>query len=348
MLLSRWKDLFSKNFYKKSETFSGGSSFGFFVFWNFVFTIVATIGLIGLMVFGSNKLVEVFSDDFAEFRVAYNGENLIVEGLPQPFVLSEFLESDPAKYDFLPEEFIEGFQQGLNEGLSEVERSDETMSDIEIVVDANNTLYESYDEIAEDKMGAYFFGKELVYVDPNMYEKFQNGDLNFEDLGLPQESAQLSEEEFPKKVTLTYEEMGVEEFNFDKATVIDFWNNVDGKIIGFIGFVAFFMILFVLVVLRLITNVFWTLVSWAIVALIGYKTDFVSLYLANLNVLVLVTLIELILLFAFGGVVFSTLACIVVLAIIYGLGSVDKTVLQGDSVSVDEVVSPKIEGEKTK
>ena len=317
-LLDRWKDLFSRSFYKKSENYSGGSSFGFFVFWNLVLCLVLTVLVMGAAMRLSSSLVNKFEDDFLDFRIAFDGENLSVDGLPNPFILSEFLRGDDQGLEELFDDMmIESIREGVDEALWQAS-VEYNFAGVDFVLDTNGVLFESYEDISEEFAGVYLLKTEFVYVNPNLYEMVQSGEFSLEDLNLPEELKDAPMADFPVKIVTSYSETGMKEFEFDKDLVVNFWQKIDGWIIAGIGLGTFFLMVFLLIVLRSVTNIWWSLISWWIVALMGYKTDFGKVYQANLHLMVLITLIELVLIPVFLFVPFSTFGLVLIFSLIYG------------------------------
>jgi hypothetical protein len=222
---------------------------------------------------------------------------LSTKNLPDPFVLSKFLESDASEYNFgIDEEILKEFKQGFKEGLNEefeLNGQNFDSEDFEVVLDTKGELGITVDTIPQDKLGFYFLATEMIGFDPTGLE---NGE---------------------KFAVESYED--IEDFKFDKEYVIENWDKVSGKVNLFVGIFAFSAMIFLLVVLRFVTNFWWALLVMIVGGMMGQKFDYFEAYSVSMNYLVPITLIEIFGMFVFGWVPFLTFCMMLVFSIAHGM-----------------------------
>lgn len=302
MLLSRWKDIFSRDFWKRSKKITGGSALGFFTFWNFILSVLVTV-VLGVFLFGSTEFLEgLIDDNVNDFKVELSDGELTVEGLPDPFVLSEYLDDDSTLGVFKNEEFARGFNQGFKEEFVKELSSEELIIDgraydiskIDFIVDTKNERFEGIDSIDKNKDAFYFFKNSFVVVDTN------------------------PEAELPP-VEVTYEQAKFENFMFSRDSIEEFLNTIDGPVYAVILTVAFFAFLFMFIVLRLFTNLWWALIMMFMALIFGKKTTYSESYLVSLHYMVPITIIELFLVFT--PLAFTTLLLVVIFGCVHASSS---------------------------
>lgn len=299
MLLSRWKDIFSRDFWSKSKDYSGGSALGFFTFWNFIFATLATV-LLGVFLFGSAEFLEdLIDENVNDFKIELAAGELTLEGLPDPFVLSEYLNDDSTFGVIKNEEFARGFHEGFKEEfVKELSKEDIIINgkkfdpaNTEFVLDTKNEMFESVEAIDGSKDGFYFFKNSFVVVDTNP------------EAPLP-------------KVEVTYEQAQFDDFVFSRASIAEFLDTIDGPVLGILLVVGFFALIFMFIVFRLLTNLWWALIAMILALIFGKKVTYSESYLITLHYMVPITLIELFLLFT--PMIFTTLLLVVVFGAIHG------------------------------
>lgn len=299
-LFSRFKEIFSKDFWAKSKNISMSSSIGFFVFWMLVLSVIGSLLSMNRLNVITSELVDDFRRDFVEFEVKMEDGVLSTKNIPDPFVLSKFLEEDGAAgYDLgIDEEILQEFKQGFREGLSEEFKVDGQKiegEDLELVLDTKGELGLTVETIPQDKLGFYFLATEMIGFDPT---------------GL---------EDGEKFAVESYEE--IEDFKFDKEFVISNWDKISGKVNLIFGGIAFSAMIVLLILLRFVSNIWWGLLVVLVGSVMGHKFEFFEAYGVTLNYLVPVTLIELAIIFTFGWVPFLTLALMLVFAIGHGVSA---------------------------
>lgn len=297
-LFSRWKEIFSKDFWKKSKFMSLNSSVGFFAFWNFIFVILATVvSVFGLSMVASEGIDE-FRRDFVDFEIKLEDGILSTENLPDPFVFSEFMASENSGVEFdIDSEIIASFKEVFREVNNEnvkVNGRDFNLEDLEFVLDTEGVLGLNEAMIPTDKIGVYLFDDRYVVVDP---------------------SAVAEEEKFRVEM---YAESEMEDFTFDKEFLITEWDEVSGKVFTFVGFVLFglFFVMFVLV--RLVTNLVWAVLIMLFGKVFKFEWSYIEAYGVGLNYFVPVTLLEIMIVFGISWVPFMTVSLLLLFMIAHG------------------------------
>ncbi len=309
-LFSRFKEIFSKDFWKKGKFFTLGSSVGFFVFWGVILSVVGS--LLMVLSFGrmTSELSDDFRRDFVDFEVKLEDGVLSTRNVPDPFVLSEFLKEDGEaglldgqEYDFFEDsefnqEFLQGIREGMREGFEgEIKVDGRSMDaeDLEFVVDTEGVLGLTEESIPRDKVGFYFFGEQYIVTNP------------------------MAEVEGEGFVVESYEE--AEDFTFDKEFILDGWQGIEPMAMLFVGIGSFVILLGMIVFVRFITNFWWAFVIWGLGQMFGFKFDYFEAYGVGLNYLVPITFIEIVVGFFLGWIPFLTLGLMLVFGIAHGVGA---------------------------
>lgn len=294
-LFSRWKEIFSKDFWKKSKFMSLNSSVGFFAFWNFLFVILATV----VSIFGLSMLfsegVDDFRRDFVDFEIKLEDGILSTENLPDPFVFSEFIASENSREELgIDSKIIDNFEAGFREGFNNVNGREFTVEDLEFVLDTEGVLGLNEAVIPADKIGLYLLDDRYISVDP---------------------LAVAEEEKFRVEM---YADSEMEDFTFDKEFLITKWDEVSGKVFTFVGFVLFGLFFVMFVIVRLVTNLVWAALIMLFGKVFKFEWTYIEAYGVGLNYFVPVTLLEMLIVFGISWVPFMTVSLLLLFMIAHG------------------------------
>jgi hypothetical protein len=298
-LFSRWKEIFSKDFWKKSKFMSLNSSVGFFAFWNFLFVILITVvSVLGLSMLTSEG-IDDFRRDFVDFEVKLEDGILSTENLPDPFVFSEFMASENSGQEFgIDSEIIDSFKDGFREGFNnenvKINGREFTVEDLEFVLDTEGVLGLNESVIPTDKIGVYLFDDRYVAVDPSAVDE---------------------EERFEIEM---YADSEMEDFTFDKEFLITEWDKVSGKVFTFFGFVLFGFLFVTLVLVRLVTTLVWAALIMLFGKVFKFEWTYIEAYGVGLNYFVPVTLLEMLIVLGISWVPFMTVSLLLLFMIAHG------------------------------
>jgi predicted regulator of Ras-like GTPase activity (Roadblock/LC7/MglB family) len=269
-LFSRFKDVFSKDYWLKSKKHSIGSSIGFFTFWMVLISLVASIALVVSFNIFVKEGIDDFRRDFVDFEVKMEDGVLSTRNIPDPFVLNEFLDSENASSMFgLDEEMIDEFKAGFTEELV-IEGQQFEIDDIEVVIDTDNQLGLTADNLDMQKIGFYFLSDQFIVTDPTATV----------------ESEMLAIESYEN----------IDDFLFDKEYIIGQWDKYSTTIFLILFGFCFSFLVGMLLLVRFITALWWALVVWALGSMFNFKFDYFEAYGIALVYLVPITIIELALL----------------------------------------------------
>lgn len=298
-LFSRFKDFLSKDYWQKAKSHSISSSLGFFLFWMLIVCLVGSALATVNLNRGVNEVIDDFRRDFLDFEISMEDGVLSTRNLPDPFVLSEFLNAEEVPELFGLEEkaiaeFREGFRQGLSDELVVNGQSIEG-ENLEFVFDTTGDLGINVDTIDPNKLGFYFLAEEVIVTDPTA----------------------LNEDE--RIAVESYE--GAENFSFDKEAVISVWTeNARTILLVFFG-LMFGMFVGLYMLLRLITALVWAGLVWMVASLMNFEFDYFEAYGVALVYLVPITFLEILILFGLGWwIPFSTIGFVVLLSVLHGMG----------------------------
>lgn len=312
-LLTRFQDLIGKDFWKKAKSQRLRDNIGFFAFWILVLALVVSVVVVVDVNRFANEAIDDFRRDFVDFEVRMEDGTLSTQGLPDPFVLSEFLNSDE-KIEFLGvdqeiiSEFKEGFRQGLSEEL-DGSGQELDIEDIEVVLDTKGEMGITIDTIDSNKLGFYFLAQEFIVTDPTA----------------------LSDEE--KVAVESYE--GSENFKFDKEYLIDIWDKYSTTVSLIVFAVSFGLYIFFFMFVRFITAFLWAGLIWLVGSMMKFEFDYFEAYGVALVYLVPITVIEVLVGITVGWLPFTTIGLVLLFAILHGSG-VGSSVENSDKPKVIE------------